>query len=139
MNRASSKPPSFCFSDAKGLEIRLHSRYRVEVNRRSSLVERSSSMRGIEACQKKKSRTESKHIPEKRRAKSSSKHSRINSGKNTACKKEVVVEKRSASKHGYSLVTGSKSIVTRHSLEEKPSSISKASQIFAGRKQPSMH
>jgi hypothetical protein len=53
MNRASSKPPSFCFSDAKGLEIRLHSRYRVEVNRRSSLVERSSSMRGIEACQKK--------------------------------------------------------------------------------------
>jgi acetyl-CoA carboxylase beta subunit len=64
---------------------------------------------------KKKSRTESKHIPEKRRAKSSSKHSRINSGKNTACKKEVVVEKRSASKHGYSLVTGSKSIVTRHS------------------------
>jgi hypothetical protein len=37
MNRASSKPPSFCFSDAKGLEIRLHSRYRVEVNRHSSL------------------------------------------------------------------------------------------------------
>lgn len=53
MNRASSKLPSFCFSDAKGLEIRLHSRHRVEVNRRSSLVERSSSMRGIEACQKK--------------------------------------------------------------------------------------